>query len=100
MTANEDQIKFWNEKAGRDWTELQTRMDTNLSGLHGAVMALAAPLFPLDPDHARDRRQLRRLSQLVVPGVKPSICAVCRADRSGLIGPIPGAAHRPSTRRT
>ncbi len=43
MTANEDQIKFWNEKAGRDWTELQTRMDTNLSHIHTAVMALAAP---------------------------------------------------------
>ena len=43
MTANEDQIKFWNEKAGCDWTELQERMDANLSGLHAAVMALAAP---------------------------------------------------------
>jgi SAM-dependent methyltransferase len=42
MTANEDQIKFWNEKAGRDWTELQTRMDTNLSGAHAAIMAWAA----------------------------------------------------------
>lgn len=41
MTANEDQIKFWNEKAGRDWTELQTRMDTNLSGAHAAIMAWA-----------------------------------------------------------
>jgi SAM-dependent methyltransferase len=43
MTANEDQIKFWNEKAGRDWTQLQERMDTNLSGLHAAIMGFAAP---------------------------------------------------------
>lgn len=43
MTANEDQIKFWNEKAGRDWTELQERMDTNLSRIHAAIMAFAAP---------------------------------------------------------
>ena len=41
MPANEDQIKFWNEK-GRDWTELQDRMDANLSGAHAAVMAYAA----------------------------------------------------------
>jgi SAM-dependent methyltransferase len=41
MTANEDQIKFWNEKAGRDWTELQTRMDTNLSRIHTAIVAFA-----------------------------------------------------------
>ncbi len=43
MSANEDQIKFWNDKAGRDWTELQERMDTNLSGLYDAVMAFAQP---------------------------------------------------------
>lgn len=43
MTANEDQIKFWNEKGGRDWTELQGRMDHNLSRIHAAVMAFAAP---------------------------------------------------------
>jgi SAM-dependent methyltransferase len=41
MPANEDQIKFWNEK-GRDWTELQERMDANLSGIHAAIMAFAA----------------------------------------------------------
>jgi SAM-dependent methyltransferase len=41
MTANEDQIKFWNEKAGRDWTELQARMDKNLSRIHPAIMAWA-----------------------------------------------------------
>jgi SAM-dependent methyltransferase len=43
MAANEDQIKFWNEKAGRDWTDLQERMDANLSDIHDAVMAFADP---------------------------------------------------------
>jgi ubiquinone/menaquinone biosynthesis C-methylase UbiE len=43
MAANEDQIKFWNEKAGRDWTDLQERMDANLSGIHDAVIDFAAP---------------------------------------------------------
>jgi SAM-dependent methyltransferase len=42
MSANEDQIKFWNEKAGREWVALQERMDANLSGTHAAVMAFAA----------------------------------------------------------
>ncbi len=41
MAANEDQIKFWNEKAGRDWTQLQARMDKNLSRIHSAIMAFA-----------------------------------------------------------
>ena len=43
MPANEDQLKFWNDKAGRDWTELQERMDANLSGIHDAILAFAAP---------------------------------------------------------
>jgi SAM-dependent methyltransferase len=43
VSANEDQIRFWNDKAGHDWTDLQERMDTNLSGIHDAVMAFAAP---------------------------------------------------------
>jgi SAM-dependent methyltransferase len=43
MPANEDQIKFWNDKAGQDWTELQERMDANLSGIHEALMAFASP---------------------------------------------------------
>src|ERR1700712_4460816 len=42
MAANEDQIKFWNDKAGQNWTELQERMDTNLSGAHAAIMAFVA----------------------------------------------------------
>ena len=43
MAANEDQIKFWNEQGGRNWVELQTRMDRNLSRIHAAILALAAP---------------------------------------------------------
>ena len=42
MPANEDQIKFWNEKAGQDWTVLQERMDANLADIGDAVLALAA----------------------------------------------------------
>jgi SAM-dependent methyltransferase len=41
MPANEDQIKFWNDKAGQDWTSLQARMDVNLSAIGDAVLALA-----------------------------------------------------------
>jgi SAM-dependent methyltransferase len=41
MPANEDQIKFWNEKAGQDWTVLQERMDANLAAIGEAVLALA-----------------------------------------------------------
>jgi SAM-dependent methyltransferase len=42
MPANEDQIKFWNEKAGQDWVVLQERMDANLAAIGDAVLALAA----------------------------------------------------------
>ncbi|MFO1247746.1 MAG: methyltransferase domain-containing protein [Alphaproteobacteria bacterium] len=42
MPANEDQIKFWNEKAGQDWTMLQERMDANLAAIGDAVLAFAA----------------------------------------------------------
>ena len=41
MPANEDQIRFWNEKAGHDWTVLQERMDANLAAIGDAVLALA-----------------------------------------------------------
>jgi SAM-dependent methyltransferase len=41
MTANEDQIRIWNDKAGQNWTQLQQRMDANLSPIHAAVMAFA-----------------------------------------------------------
>jgi SAM-dependent methyltransferase len=41
MPANEDQIRFWNEKAGQDWTVLQERMDANLAAIGDAVLALA-----------------------------------------------------------
>ena len=43
MSANQDQIKFWNEAAGENWTQLQTTMDRNLSAIHAAIMAFAAP---------------------------------------------------------
>jgi len=42
MPANEDQIKFWNEKAGQSWTTLQTRMDANMAALGDAALAFAA----------------------------------------------------------
>ena len=42
MTANEDQIKFWNEKAGQSWTTLQARMDANMAALGDAALAFAA----------------------------------------------------------
>jgi len=41
MTANEDQIKFWNEKAGQNWTILQARMDANMATIGDAVLAFA-----------------------------------------------------------
>ena len=41
MTANEDQIKFWNEKAGQNWTILQARMDANMAAIGDAVLAFA-----------------------------------------------------------
>jgi SAM-dependent methyltransferase len=42
MPANDDQIRYWNERAGQDWVALQARMDANLSGISGAVLAFAA----------------------------------------------------------
>lgn len=41
MTANEDQIKFWNEKAGQNWTLLQARMDANMAAMGEAIVAFA-----------------------------------------------------------
>lgn len=41
MTANEDQIKFWNEKAGQNWTALQARMDANMAAMGDAIVAFA-----------------------------------------------------------
>ncbi len=41
MPANEDQIKFWNEKAGQEWVVLQERMDANLAAIGDAVLAVA-----------------------------------------------------------
>jgi SAM-dependent methyltransferase len=41
MTANEDQIKFWNEKAGQNWTILQARMDANMAAIGDAALVFA-----------------------------------------------------------
>ena len=41
MPANEDQIRFWNEKAGQNWTLLQTQMDANMAAIGDAVLAFA-----------------------------------------------------------
>lgn len=41
MTANEDQIKFWNEKAGQNWTILQAWMDVNMAAIGDAILAFA-----------------------------------------------------------
>jgi len=41
MPANEDQIKFWNERAGQNWTILQARMDANMAAIGDAVLAFA-----------------------------------------------------------
>ena len=43
MSANEDQIKYWNEGAGENWTQLQATMDRNLSAIHAVLMDFAAP---------------------------------------------------------
>lgn len=41
MPANEDQIKFWNEKAGQSWTTLQARMDANMAAIGEVALAFA-----------------------------------------------------------
>lgn len=43
MPANQDQVDYWNGRAGQDWTALQERMDANLSAIHDALMPFAAP---------------------------------------------------------
>ena len=43
MPVNQAQIDFWNGRIGQEWTELQDRMDTNLSAIHAALMPFAAP---------------------------------------------------------
>jgi SAM-dependent methyltransferase len=40
--VNQDQIEFWNGRAGRSWTELQETMDRNLSAILAAVLDFAA----------------------------------------------------------
>ena len=41
MAANEDQIKFWNERAGQEWTTLQVRMDAGMAAVAEALLAFA-----------------------------------------------------------
>jgi len=41
MAANEDQIKFWNERAGQEWTTLQVRMDAGMAAIAEALLAFA-----------------------------------------------------------
>jgi SAM-dependent methyltransferase len=41
MAANEDQIKFWNEKAGQEWTSLQVRLDAGIAAIGEAVLDFA-----------------------------------------------------------
>ncbi|HEY1707839.1 MAG TPA: methyltransferase domain-containing protein [Rhizomicrobium sp.] len=43
MTANADQIEFWNGRAGEHWVVQQTAMDRNMRGIHDAILAFAAP---------------------------------------------------------
>jgi SAM-dependent methyltransferase len=43
VPANQDQVEFWNGKAGQEWTALQERMDAYMSPIHGALMDFAAP---------------------------------------------------------
>ena len=43
MTANQDQVDFWNGRMGHEWVVLQERMDANLSAIHQALMPFAAP---------------------------------------------------------
>lgn len=42
MTANADQIAFWNETGGRRWTERQAQMDAVLAPMSAAALSAAA----------------------------------------------------------
>jgi SAM-dependent methyltransferase len=41
MAANEDQIKYWNEKAGPEWVVMQERMDGYLAAISAALLTFA-----------------------------------------------------------
>jgi SAM-dependent methyltransferase len=43
MTANADQIAYWNGAPGEKWVKNQAVMDASLASATGALMALAAP---------------------------------------------------------
>ncbi len=41
--SNDDQIEYWNGKAGETWARMQARMDRTLSPVTAALLSLAAP---------------------------------------------------------
>jgi SAM-dependent methyltransferase len=41
--SNEDQIEYWNGKAGETWARMQERMDLALSPVTASLLSLAAP---------------------------------------------------------
>jgi SAM-dependent methyltransferase len=43
MSANADQIEYWNGRAGQQWVAQQTAMDRNMANIHQAILAFAAP---------------------------------------------------------
>jgi SAM-dependent methyltransferase len=43
MTANTDQIEFWNGRGGAQWVAQQTAMDRNMASIHKAILSFAAP---------------------------------------------------------
>lgn len=43
MTANAEQIEYWNGEVGERWAKLQDRIDASLAEIHKALMAFADP---------------------------------------------------------
>ncbi len=43
MTANQDQIDYWNGPTGTKWAKYQSEMDRNLADANAGLMKLAAP---------------------------------------------------------
>ena len=41
MSSNQEQIEYWNERAGETWAELQDRLDALLAPLSAAGLAAA-----------------------------------------------------------
>ena len=51
MSSNQEQIEYWNDRAGETWAELQDRLDALLAPLSAAALA-AAEVRP--GDHVLD----------------------------------------------